>query len=153
MRLVWCETRVANWLLSDLPAGLRKQAEEKLRVKTHVIADERPTSVQGNGGPKKSKFGNKKTEVNGIVFHSKREAARYVVLAARELAGEIKDLQRQVRYQINVNGIRICDYIADFVYLEGDKKVVEDSKGYPNDRWPMKKKLMKAVHGVEILET
>jgi NADH pyrophosphatase NudC (nudix superfamily) len=30
--------------------------------------------------------------------------------------------------------------------------VVADSKGYANDRWPMKKKLMLACHGIKVQE-
>lgn len=105
----------------------------------------------------RSKFGNVHTSVSGEEFHSKKEARRWTALLLLQTAGHIRNLVRQVKYDIVVNGIRICSYTADFVYEERLKgswaKVVEDSKGYPNDRWPMKKKLMKAVHGVDVRET
>lgn len=96
-----------------------------------------------------NKFGNVKT--NG--FDSKKEARRYEELKLLEKAGQIADLQTQVKFDLDVNGIRIATYKADFVYREGGKRVVEDVKGYPNDRWPMKKKLMRAIHGIEVRET
>jgi hypothetical protein len=103
---------------------------------------------------KRFKFGNKPTVVDGIKFHSKREAKRYTELRMLERAGEVRGLQRQMKYRLWVNGVLITTYTADFVYEKRTGEiVVEDVKGYPNDRWPMKKKLMKAIHGIEILET
>jgi hypothetical protein len=102
---------------------------------------------------KRFKFGNKPTVVDGIKFHSKREAKRYDALRLMERCHAISDLRRQVKYRLEVNGVLIATYTADFVYKQLGEEVVEDVKGYPNDRWPMKKKLMKAIHGIEILET
>jgi hypothetical protein len=102
------------------------------------------------------KFGNVKTEIDGLKFDSKREAKRWQELRVLERAGRIEKLQRQVKYRLEVNGVLIATYTADFVYdelVKGDPKpVVEDVKGWPNDRWPMKKKLMLACHGIAIRE-
>jgi hypothetical protein len=92
----------------------------------------------------------------GIKFDSKWEAERYGQLHAMEKAGAIKDLQRQVRYNIQVNDQKICQYVADFVYqdmgLDGEspKEIVEDAKGVETPEFKIKKKLMKAVFGIEI---
>lgn len=106
---------------------------------------------------RRPKFGNIKTRRNGQLYDSRREADRHGQLQLLEKNGEVRELRRQVKYVIVVNGVRICSYTADFVYLERRKdewtEVVEDVKGYPNDRWPMKKKLMKAVLGVDVRET
>jgi hypothetical protein len=103
------------------------------------------------------KYGNQKTIRNGQVFDSKREANRYDALKLLEANGEVRNIHRQVKYVMIVNGVRITTYKADFVYEELRKgawiEVVEDSKGYPNDRWPMKKKLMKACHGITVRES
>lgn len=114
----------------------------------------------GAGGNAKPKYGNKKTELDGIVFDSKREAARYQQLKLLERGGLIRDLKIQVPYRLEVNGLLICKYIADFTYEErhptlaaGWLPVTEDSKGFPNDRWPMKRKLMRACHGIQVRET
>jgi hypothetical protein len=64
----------------------------------------------------KSKYGNVKTEVDGVLFDSKAEAERYGELKLMERNGEITDLQLQVRYPIEYNGALICTYVADFVY-------------------------------------
>ena len=160
---------MSNWLLADLPPHLKAQAEQKLGIRTHKISDgpnpakvsmpEKPAKAPEPKKVPRAKFGNKKTEVDGVVFHSRREAARYRVLKSMELAGEIRGLQCQTKYRLEVNGVLVCTYKADFTYEEqiigtpAWRAVVEDVKGYPNDRWPMKKKLMKACHGVEIRET
>lgn len=103
------------------------------------------------------KYGNQKTIRNGMVFDSKREAKRYDDLMLLQANGEVRNLKRQVKYVMIVNGIRITTWKADFVYEElrkGEwKEVVEDSKGYPNDRWPLKRKLMRACHGIIVRET
>ena len=76
-----------------------------------------------------NKYGSKKIEVDGIVFDSKKEAKRYSELLLLEKAGEISDLQRQVKYVLipaqyaEVNGKRKCIerecvYISDFTYIE-----------------------------------
>jgi hypothetical protein len=111
------------------------------------------------GKQRARKFGNVPTVVGGEAFDSKREANRYAALRLMGLAGRIRKLRRQVKYALEVNGVRICTWKADFVYEELRLpeqqwvEVVEDVKGYPNDRWPMKKKLMLACHGVKVRET
>lgn len=70
-----------------------------------------------------------------------------------ERTGLISNLKRQVRFIIAVNGHKICTYIADFTYTENGIEVTEDVKGYPTPEYRLKKKLMLAVHGVEIRET
>jgi hypothetical protein len=102
---------------------------------------------------KRSKFGNIRTEIDGINFHSKKEAARYLVLKEALAAGEITDLRLQVSHQIIVNGKKICRYISDFEYLENGLPIVEDVKGRLTDVYKLKKKLMAACHNIEIRET
>lgn len=100
-----------------------------------------------------NKYGNKKTEVDGIMFHSKREAARYQDLKLMERAGAIRDLRIQVPFQFELNDVKICRYFADFVYKENGRKVVEDSKGKRTKDYMIKKKLMKAFFAIDVLET
>lgn len=105
---------------------------------------------------KRSKYRNVRTCRDGIMFHSKREADRYVVLKAREKVGEIRNLELQPFFILEVNNVAICTYFADFGYQErsvGDWwRVVEDVKGVRTDVYKLKKKLMKAIHGIEIRE-
>ena len=111
-----------------------------------------------------SKYGNRKTELDGMIFDSKHEANRWVELKYMERAKLIKDLKRQVRFclipTIEGNGGKIRQravyYVADFQYWEnvGDcwKQVVEDAKGVRTDVYKIKKKLMLWRYGIEIKE-
>lgn len=103
---------------------------------------------------KEGKYKNVKTEVDGIVFDSKREANRYAELKLMEQAGEIRDLMLQPRYELVVNGERICWYVADFEYTvnESDKRVVEDAKGVKTPAYRLKKNLMYACKGIKVQE-
>jgi len=58
----------------------------------------------------------------------------------------------QVRYRLDVNGIHICDYRADFVikYPDGHTEV-EDTKGVETPKFVIQKKLMLAIHGIKII--
>ena len=102
-----------------------------------------------------SKYKNRKTTVDGIVFDSKKEAARYQDLRLLERAGEIQDLRCQVRYEIipKQNGERACYYVADFAYQEDGNTVVEDVKGRRTRDYIIKRKLMLERHGIRIRET
>ena len=75
-----------------------------------------------------SKYRNNKTEVDGIWFDSKKEADRYCVLLSRQRRKEITDLKLQVRFKLEVNGVKICSYIADFTYMDNGELIVEDVK-------------------------
>lgn len=71
-----------------------------------------------------SKYHATKTVVDGITFDSKKEAKRYAELKLLERAGAIRDLRRQVRYELisafDVPGkhYRPTSYVADFVYID-----------------------------------
>lgn len=120
--------------------------------------------------PRKSKYRNKKIEVEGISFDSKKEARRYKELQAMEQAGEIEDIKRQVKFvlipaqkepdRIGAKGgkykgrtiEREVTYIADFVYWKNGALVVEDTKGFRTKDYIIKRKLMLWVHGIRIVE-
>lgn len=107
----------------------------------------------------RSKYHAKRTSVDGIVFDSKREADRYLVLKGMEEDGTIEDLRRQVRYELvpafDVDGkhYRPVFYVADFVYMEDGKEVVEDVKGMRTDTYRLKSKLFARRYGKAIRET
>lgn len=105
--------------------------------------------------PKAGKYRNQRRTVDGIVFDSRKEAARWAELKARESAGRISWLRRQVRFPLVVNGITVCTYVADFVYLDGGVRIVEDVKSEFTRTLPVyriKRKLMWVLHKVEIRE-
>ncbi len=119
-----------------------------------------------------SKYRSEKTEIDGIVFDSKKEAGRYQELSLLERAGEISDLQMQVKFvlipqqrehdKVGKRGGKIkgkllereCSYIADFVYTDNEtgRKVIEDTKGVRTKEYLIKRKLMLYVHGIRISE-
>jgi hypothetical protein len=109
---------------------------------------------------RRSKYGATKVVVDGVKFDSKREARRWGELKALESCGKISDLRRQVRYHLDVRGLHICDYIADFTYMSNEKGgadgagafVVEDCKGFKTPEYKLKRRLMKACHDIDILE-
>ena len=97
--------------------------------------------------------------MNGITFDSRREACRYLVLKGMVEDGLIKDLRRQVRYELipafDVDGkhYRPVYYVADFVYVEDGKEVVEDVKGMRTDVYKLKSKLFARRYGMNVKET
>lgn len=103
--------------------------------------------------PKPNKYRAKRTEVDGIVFDSKRESTRYQDLKAMQDLGLIHDLKLQVSYPLIVNGMKVATYRADFEYFAHGEKVTEDAKGVLTPVYKLKKKLMLALHGISIRET
>ena len=99
-----------------------------------------------------SKYHSKKTMVFGILFDSKREADHYLILRSRLEAGEISDLHLQVQYACDVNDEHICNYFADFTYLEDGALVIVDAKGVRTPEYRIKKKLVEAIHHIKIME-
>ena len=81
---------------------------------------------------KPNKYNAKRTVVNGVTFHSKKEAKRYADLLIRERLGEISDIRIQPYYFLTVKGQTVGKYILDFMYrdLETDEIIYEDVKGW-----------------------
>ena len=101
----------------------------------------------------RSKYNAVKTTVDGIKFDSKAEARRYSELKLLLKVKTIADLELQPRYDFVVNGVKIGFYKADFRYKIGNRIIIEDVKGVKTPVYNLKKKLMKAIHGIDILET
>ncbi len=82
--------------------------------------------------PKKQrKFRNEPIVVDGIRFDSTAEAARWCTLLLLQKAGEIRNLTRQVRYELHApDGKRIGLIIPDFEYIacSTGELVTEDVK-------------------------
>ena len=106
-----------------------------------------------------SKYKSRKVTVGGITFDSRKEYTRWVELILLLKAGRISDLKRQVKYELipsqRIDGKvveRACSYVADFVYTENGKTVVEDTKGFKTLEYIIKRKLMLYIHGIRIVE-
>lgn len=104
----------------------------------------------------RNKYGNRKTELDGYVFDSRREANRYLELKLLEKAGEITNVELQPEFVCRVNGRKICSYFADFRYQDVEKGVViEDVKSVATRKiavYILKKKLVEALYEIEIVE-
>jgi len=105
------------------------------------------------------KYRNQPTTVDGIRFASKAEARRYAELRLLEKAGQITGLELQPRYQLTCRARtgrgqhKVGEYIADFIYFEGNKVVVEDVKSPPTAknalfRWKLKH--FEAEYGIKL---
>lgn len=100
--------------------------------------------VRGN------KYHSKTTQVEGVTYHSKKEAAYADELRLRKMAHDIKDWQRQVCIPLNVNGYHIANYYIDFVveHNDGTLEYVE-VKGFETDAFRMKWRLFEALFSEE----
>ena len=108
--------------------------------------------------------------MDGITFDSRKEAARYKELELLEAAGEISNLERQVKFVLiptqrepDLVGVRggikkgkviekECSYLADFVYIRDEHVIVEDTKGIRTKDYIIKRKLMLYLLGIRIQE-
>lgn len=121
-----------------------------------------------------SKYGNRKITRDGMTFDSIKEYRRWCELSLLERAGEITDLERQVKYVLipslyaqdtmTAQGKvkrgklleRECSYVADFRYTQDGETVVEDVKGYKKGQayalFALKRKLMLYFHGISVKE-
>jgi hypothetical protein len=121
----------------------------------------------GTGGRYHAK---KVTSPDGV-FDSQREYKRWEVLKQKQASGEISGLKRQVKFELlpeyrepdrlgprggTIRGKliqRAVYYIADFVYTEDGKTIVEDSKGMRTPEYKLKKKLMYDRYRIIVKET
>ena len=113
------------------------------------------------GGGKMRKYRNQKISMGDHIFDSKKEMNRFLELSLLQKAGKIKDLRCQVKFVLipaqrdPMTGKlleRECAYVADFVYQEGGRNVVEDTKGFRTKEYIIKRKLMLQRYGVRIRE-
>ena len=122
----------------------------------------------------KSKYGARKVHRDGVVYDSRSEARRGAELALLQRAGEIRNLRRQVPYELipvqreqDTVGARgavhkghviekAVYYVADFVYDEktadGWQEVVEDVNGFKTHDYIIKRKVMMWRYGIRIRE-
>lgn len=131
-----------------------------------------------------TKLNNQAVVIDGIEFQSKKEGNRYCELKLLQRAGKISDLELQKRYELipaqyetvetgeyykvgpnkgQAKTKRVCIeqsivYIADFVYKENGKTVVEDVKGFRDTasatyaKFVLKRKMMLWFYGIKIKE-
>lgn len=120
--------------VDDLPERIREQVREKLGCESQE---------------KKSKYNNKRCQVDDCDFDSLKEAERYSQLRLLCKAGEVCALCLQVPFRLPGK----VTYVADFVYYDLKRMgfVVEDAKGFRTKEYQIKKKLMREI-GIEVEE-
>lgn len=109
----------------------------------------------------RTKYGAKKVVVDGETYDSRKEYRRFCELSLLQRAGAIHDLQRQVKFtllpsQRDAETGKVIErpvtYLADFVYKENGKTIVEDTKGFRTKDYVLKRKMMLYFHGIQIRE-
>ena len=157
--------------ISDLPPRMRKQAlkqiAEQERDKRNSIMSEEPPKQSDKPSGRSKYMAMKKTvtlpDGTEHTFDSAKEFRVYDDLLIRLKAKEISNLRLQVPYELIPKQMlstgkaeRSVKYIADFVYEEDGVTKVVDVKGYRKGTayavFVIKRKLMKWVYGIEIIE-
>lgn len=120
-----------------------------------------------------SKYRAKKVTIGGETFDSQKEYNRWQELKIMQRAGIIRDLQRQVHFQLTPvvrepdtvgprGGVKKgkvilerSEYIADFCYIDTatEEYIVEDVKGFKTPEYTLKKKFLYHERGILIHET
>lgn len=120
---------------------------------------------------KRAKYRNSKVTIGDDTYDSMKEYRRYLDLLALEKTGEIKELQRQVKYILipaqrepdtigkrgGIHKGRLLEkevaYFADFVYTDSSgETIVEDTKGIRTKDYIIKRKMMLYFHKIRIHE-
>jgi hypothetical protein len=110
--------------------------------------------------PKRTKYRNKPTWIDGIRFASGHEANRYLELKLMYQNGMIISFEYRkanLRYPMVVKDMYLGYYEADFRYIRRDtgELIVEDAKSQKTrmlDLYKWKIKLMKVLHGITVQE-
>ena len=140
--------------------NMQKQVKSGKSMTNYLSQSQIRKMVRQRIKPKPPKYGNHKVVIDGEkVADSQHEYRRLNDLKVLQRAGEIKDLQTQVRYNL-IPAQKICgekvrgtDYIADFVYwTKDDQFICEDAKGHKTADYIIKRKLMKLIHNIDVVE-
>ena len=101
--------------------------------------------------PRKSKYRNVPTVIDGHRFASKAEAARYSELKLLQASGQVRWFIRQPRFDLGNNIVYVADFLvvwnADETTFSDTRVTVEDVKGVETDVFKLKKKLFESRFG------
>lgn len=89
-----------------------------------------------------------------ITLDSTAEANRFDELVLMQEQGVIRDLVLQPIFPLKVNETKVCSYRPDFQYVdcETGETIIEDTKGFRTREFIIKKRLMKAIHNIDVIE-
>lgn len=111
-----------------------------------------PPAEETQAEPKRAKYGNRRVEIDGIKFDSQKEANYYQRLKMLQKAGELRLVLLQVPFILPGN----IKYYADFLTIDksGNFEVIDvkSDATKKNRTYINKKKQVKAVYGIEIVE-
>lgn len=139
-----------------------------------MVKDKQAGSVKGGKDKPGNKYQAQPVKAGFDSFDSKHEARKAGDLQTLQKAGYITNLKtdkRELRFPLDVNGVRICEYEADArfdvvrdfemsglngVYnLTAGQHIVYDAKSAPTRKkreYVLKRNLMFAIHEIRILE-
>lgn len=128
----------------------------KGELKDKMTAAEFRAYLARENAAKSSKFGAIPTESSdGQKFRSKLEATYYNRLKLLKQQGDLLKFEREVRFELIVNGLMVCAYVCDFILYWSDGRVEHiDCKSQATQTrvYNIKKKLMEACHGIILKE-
>jgi hypothetical protein len=135
--------------------------EKKIKDKDQMILDfkrlllSRSTLKKYSKSFKVAKYRSKCCVIDNIKFKSIKEAKRYLVHKNDKAKGLIKDYFLQPKYLLvkKNDKNRAVTYAADFKVIKNDNsEVIEDVKGYKTKDYIIKKKLMKEIYNIDVIE-
>jgi hypothetical protein len=103
---------------------------------------------------KDSKYGGIPTQTaDGEKFRSHVEAAFYNKHLLLQRVGDVVKIEREVRFELVVNGVFVCAYVLDFRITWKDGRVDHvdtKSQATMTALFRIKSQLMLACHGIEV---
>lgn len=110
-------------------------------------------SSKSGGRPRRRGWGSAtKTLYKGVLYDSKAEATYAAVLDRLVDEGEVSHWDRQQKWPLRVNGVKVCAMIPDFVVWyhgergEEPRMELHEVKGFQTPVWRIKRKLFEALH-------
>jgi hypothetical protein len=91
--------------------------------------------------------------LDGILFASKKEMARYADLKMLEKGKVISNLELQPSFPVSINDTHFCTYTADFRYEENGQTIIEELKSSGTAKDPayrLRKKAAELYYGIKI---
>ena len=140
-----------------------KVTEQWLKDNGYSLSGKKISPADVSSSPReiKSQKNNKYGAVESGGYASIHEHKRADELKLMEKAGLISELREQVVFELvpSQRGMdgkvkeRPVKYIADFVYIDQNgRQVVEDAKGKATKDYVIKRKLMRFLLGIEVVE-
>ncbi len=107
------------------------------------------SKIDPGGKQRPSKYGAKKTKVDGVTFDSKAEADYYCELKLKQKAGKIVAFCRQPEFILQDGDGTVIRYKPDFIVWYTDPSFelftqVVEVKGHETPEWRLKEKLFRA---------